>query len=253
MAMARTSLPPSVMVILPLPACTVSLKVRTMLAFAVTPVSPSVGDVALKVGGVVSALAVSEKSSIARPSSAPDALASLQRRAKVAPFAILSAEIVDDKLVKNPMLLPTRAPADPVVSGVMKSSGFQSSQVPVVELRGIQAVLKIELIRAARCAEAPFLPLVGNGERRDRAAGIVVEEDAERRNQGSTLQSAEGAVGRSGDPVAVTVAGPAAAGIDGVLLVVPRAPSDSVKDHPVMASVLVVLPAVLDSVSKSCV
>src|SRR4051794_31569802 len=80
---------------------------------------------------------VSEKSSTARPSSAPVASWSFQRIQKVAPLGMLSELIVLERAVRSAAALPFLAPAV-TVSGVTKLSAATLIQVPVtrsVELR----------------------------------------------------------------------------------------------------------------------
>src|ERR1043166_2387033 len=69
---------------------------------------------------------VTEKSSTARPSSAPPASKSIQRIKNVAPFGMFNDEIVAEMAVRSGAELPSLAPAVPAVSGVVKSSGFTS-------------------------------------------------------------------------------------------------------------------------------
>jgi hypothetical protein len=95
---------------------------------------------------------------------------------------------------------------------------------------------------------------IGDGEQIHHREGASVEEGrAERRGQVVALQRAERAVGRPCGTIAVRVADNARAIINGVLLVVPAAGPSSLKAHPSIARSFVVLPATLDSVSKSCV
>ena len=74
---------------------------------------------------------VTETSSMARPSSAPLASASFQRRQNVLPLAMDRLPIVADSAVRLPAALPSFAPVVAVL-GVMKSSAFTSTHVPVV-------------------------------------------------------------------------------------------------------------------------
>jgi len=74
---------------------TASLKVTVRFAFAATPVAPSAGVVEATYGAASPAsVGVSEKSSTARPSSAPVALKSFQRIQKEAPGRIARPVIV---------------------------------------------------------------------------------------------------------------------------------------------------------------
>ena len=73
----------------------------------------------------------SEKSSIARPSSAPVPSASFQRRQNVAPLAMFRPLMVAASVVRLPTALPSLAPTVAVL-GVTKSSALTSTQVPVV-------------------------------------------------------------------------------------------------------------------------
>src|SRR4051794_24922484 len=97
----------------------------------VVPALPSLSETSLIVrltGGT--AWGVSEKSSTARPSSAPVASWSFQRIQKVAPLAMLSAETVEESAVRSAAALPFLAPAV-TVSGVTKLRAATFVQVPV--------------------------------------------------------------------------------------------------------------------------
>ena len=74
---------------------------------------------------------VSEKSSMAKPSSAPVASKSTQRRQNVLPTGIETLLIVAAKSWRLPAALPSLAPTVAVL-GVLKSSPSTSTQVPVV-------------------------------------------------------------------------------------------------------------------------
>ena len=71
------------------------------------------------------------KSSMARPSSAPDASRSFQRTQNVLPLAIDTLLTVALMATLLPAALPSFAPVIAVL-GVVKSSGSASTQVPVV-------------------------------------------------------------------------------------------------------------------------
>jgi hypothetical protein len=73
-----------------------------------------------------------EKSSIAKPSFAPEAEKSVHRMRKIAPFVMLKLEIiaVNEDLLAD--ALPSIAPVAPDVIGAVKSSELKSVQVPVV-------------------------------------------------------------------------------------------------------------------------
>src|SRR3954453_10017367 len=74
---------------------------------------------------------VTEKLSIARPSSAPVASTSVQRMKNVAPFGIDNPVMVEEIAVRLPAALPSSAPAVPAVTGGLKSRAFASRYVPV--------------------------------------------------------------------------------------------------------------------------
>src|SRR5436305_12328438 len=90
-------------------------------AFCATVAAGSAGGV--MVGGVFGAapFGVSEKSSTARPSSAPVASVSVQRMKKEAPFGIVRPVIVVERAVRSAAALPFFAPAV-TVPGVTKFS-----------------------------------------------------------------------------------------------------------------------------------
>ncbi len=74
---------------------------------------------------------VTEKSSMARPSSAPEELRSFQRIQKVAPLAMFRLEMVVEMAVRLAALFPSSAPAAAaVLIGFVKSSAFTSVYVP---------------------------------------------------------------------------------------------------------------------------
>src|SRR5262245_19204661 len=83
--------------------------------------------------GVGLFIGVMEKSSTAKPSSAPDASRSVQRMKKVAPAAMLSPVIDALMVVRFAAALPSSAPAVEVL-GLEKSSESRSVYVPVVRL-----------------------------------------------------------------------------------------------------------------------
>ena len=80
--------------------------------------------------GLDTKVGVSEKSSAARPSSEPAGSTSVQRIQKVAPLAMLSEEIVADRLVRSAAALPFLAPIAAPVSGVTKLSAATRSRRP---------------------------------------------------------------------------------------------------------------------------
>src|SRR3954466_3854374 len=97
----------------------------------VVPALPSLSETSLTVRLTgATALGVREKSSTARPSSAPVASVSFQRIQKVAPVAMLKDETVDERAVRSAAALPFLAPAV-TVSGVTKLSAATFVQVPV--------------------------------------------------------------------------------------------------------------------------
>ena len=118
----------------------------------VVPALPSFSETSLTVrlGGGHGAFGVSEKSSTARPSSAPVASMSVQRIQKVAPLAMLKRRrSVDESAVRSPAALPFFAPAV-AVSGVTKFSAATSVQVPVT--RSVALVLYSKFIWSVRAA-----------------------------------------------------------------------------------------------------
>src|SRR6185436_19512719 len=94
-------------------------------------------------------LGVREKSSTARPSSAPVASASFQRIQNVAPLAMLSEEIVEESAVRSAAALPFFAPVV-AVSGVTKLRAATLVQVPVT--RSVAFVLYSKFIWSVRPA-----------------------------------------------------------------------------------------------------
>ena len=220
--LAATRLSPGgfIRVMPPGPAGAERLTVKVKL---VVPALPSLSETSLIVrliGGT--ALGVSEKSSTARPSSAPVASVSVQRIQNVAPLAMLSAGIVEESAVRSAAALPFLAPVvdrvrgDEVEGGdVRPGAGHQ--------VRGVEAVLEVHLVGPPRRPQAPLLAGVGDRQAGDRRAGVVGEAGAEEGDQRAAAQLAQGPLRAGGRAVAVHVARRAAAGVDGVLLVVPRA------------------------------
>src|SRR5215211_2149122 len=92
------------------------------------------GDVTATDGAGSANVGVSEKSSTARPSSAPDALKSTQRIQKVAPAAIDTPETWPTTDVRFARALPSSAPMVGPVVGAVKSSASTFVHVPVVRL-----------------------------------------------------------------------------------------------------------------------
>src|ERR1044071_4999516 len=86
---------------------------ETVKVKEVVPALPSLRETSLMVrlGRTAPACGVREKSSTARPSSAPAASRSVQRIQNVAPFAMVSPVIVLVMAVRLAALLPSRAPA----------------------------------------------------------------------------------------------------------------------------------------------
>src|SRR5436305_1453048 len=116
----------------------------------VVPALPSFRETSLIVrltGGT--ALGVREKSSTARPSSAPVASVSFQRIQKVAPLGMLKEEIVEESAVRSAAALPFLAPVV-AVSGVTKFKAATPVQVPVT--RSVAFVLYSKFIRSVRAA-----------------------------------------------------------------------------------------------------
>lgn len=97
----------------------------------------------LRVGTTGAFCGVSEKSSTANPSSAPETLESVQRIQKVAPLAIESALIVLERAVRLAATLPSSAPTV-VVKGLIKLSAATPVQVPVA--KSVALVLYPKLI-----------------------------------------------------------------------------------------------------------
>src|SRR6185436_10528820 len=135
---------------------TLSLKVMSTLLLTETFVALLTGEVAVTVGALSpgTPLAVSEKSSMPRPSSAPVASTSVQRIQKLAPFAILNPGIVELRAMRFAGALPSSAPTVGPVIGGLKSSALTSIQVPVVRL--VALVLYWKSIRSA--IERPVAP-----------------------------------------------------------------------------------------------
>ena len=92
---------------------------------------------------------VSEKSSTARPSSAPEALTSVQRMQKPLPLAMARPAIWLDRGVRLAASLPSLAPV-PTVLGVTKSSASTSTHAPSV--RPVASRLYWKLIWSVRPA-----------------------------------------------------------------------------------------------------
>ena len=82
-------------------------------------------------GPLAPSTGVSEKSSTARPSSAPEALTSVHRMQKPLPLAMARPPIWLAMAVRLAASLPSFAPV-PTVFGVLKSSASTSTQVPSV-------------------------------------------------------------------------------------------------------------------------
>ena len=97
---------------------------------------------------------VIEKSSIASPSSAPDAFKSLKRIQTVCPAAIERPVIVEEIAVRFAAALPSSAPAAAAAPiGPVKSSALTSVQVPVVRLVASKLIWKSS--RSVRVAAHP--------------------------------------------------------------------------------------------------
>ena len=105
--------------------------VAVAVAVAVGLGVPVAVAVAVGVGDAPVTFAVIEKSSTARPSSAPVASTSLKRMKKVAPFGMFRPVIVEEMAVRLAAALPSSAPAVPAVTGGLKSRAFASKYVPV--------------------------------------------------------------------------------------------------------------------------
>src|SRR5436305_1225782 len=112
----------------PGPAGVERLTVKVKL---VVPALPSFRETSLivRLGGTTD-WGVREKSSTARPSSAPVASVSFQRIQKVAPLAMLSDVIVEESAVRSAAALPFLAPVV-AVSGVTKLRAATPVQGPV--------------------------------------------------------------------------------------------------------------------------
>src|ERR1044072_936757 len=105
---------------------------ETVKVKEVVPALPSSCDTSLMESvGVVLVCALTKKSSTARPSSAPVASTSLKRMKKVEPFGMLRPVMVEERAVRLAALSPTSAPAEPAVTGGLKSSAFACKYVPV--------------------------------------------------------------------------------------------------------------------------
>ena len=103
----------------------------------------------VRLGRTGPACGVSEKSSTARPSSAPVASVSVQRIQNVAPFAMLKPVTVDESAVRSAAALPFFAPVV-TVSGVTKFSAATPVYVPVT--RSVALRLYSKLIWSVRAA-----------------------------------------------------------------------------------------------------
>src|SRR5689334_17912490 len=100
------------------PPAPVGAERLTVKVKLVVPAFPSFKETSLIVRlGRTTEAGVSEKSSTARPSSAPLASVSFQRIQKVAPLAMLKDETVDESAVRSAAALPFLAPTV-AVSGV---------------------------------------------------------------------------------------------------------------------------------------
>src|SRR3954465_5768460 len=132
----------------PGPAGAERLPVKVKL---VVPAFPSFKGTSLivRLGRTTTPLGVSERSSTARPSSAPVASVSFQRIQKVAPLGIDRAEIVDESAVRSAAALPFLAPVV-AVSGVTKFRAATLVQVPVT--RSVALVLYSKFIWSVRPA-----------------------------------------------------------------------------------------------------
>ena len=117
----------------------------TVNVYEVVPALPSFKETSLIVrfGNADAPLGVTEISSIASPSSAPEASVSVQRIKKLAPFGMLKPVMVELRAVRSPAALPFFAPIV-AVSGVMKLSAATPVYVPVE--RSVASVLISKLI-----------------------------------------------------------------------------------------------------------
>src|SRR4051794_26241040 len=117
----------------------------------VVPALPSFKETSLivRLGRTTAPLGVREKSSTARPSSAPVASVSFQRIQNVAPLGMLRDETVEESAVRSAAALPFLAPAV-AVSGVTKFSAATFVQVPVT--RSVALVLYSKLTWSVRAA-----------------------------------------------------------------------------------------------------
>ncbi len=120
----------------------------------VVPLSPSSAATSLiEITGVGVPPTAIEKSSIARPSSAPEALRSFQRMQKTPPLAMLRLPMVPLTALRLAALLPSSAPAVvAVLIGLVKSSVLTSVQVPAVRLGLPRLVLIWKSRRSSRAA-----------------------------------------------------------------------------------------------------
>ena len=149
---------------------------------------------------------VSEKSSMARPSSAPLASKSIQRIQNVAPGGMLSPVIVALKTVRFAAALPSFAP---ICTGCCGSDEVERGNTRVhagVDGCRRRAVLEIEFVGPAGCAEPPFLTRVGDVQARDGRAGVVGERGADDGRQRAASQCPERPVGAAGRAEGVDVA-----------------------------------------------
>ncbi len=96
-----------------------------------------------------------EKSSTARPSSAPEALKSFQRMQNTPPLAMLRLPMVALTAVRFAAPLPSSAPAAVLVLiGLVKSSVLTSVQVPVAVRLGLPGLVLIWKSRRSSRAAA---------------------------------------------------------------------------------------------------
>ena len=155
---------------------------------------------------------MSEKSSMARPSSAPEALKSSHRIQKEPPSRMFRPVIVDREAgAVRGDVADQRAHAP----GRDRRREIQAVVVgPCAggEGRRVGAELKVEAVDPSGRAEAPHLARVGDGHGRNRSTGVVGELGTQRRRERAAQQRPEGAFGVAGRAEAVGVSGVVRAG-----------------------------------------
>ena len=138
----------------------------TVNVAVIVPLWPSVTDTSsidtVGVTGPPSLSGVSEKSSTARPSSAPVALKSVHRIQKVVPGGMPRPSMTLSSAVRFAAAWPSSAPIAAVVFGAVKSRAFDVDPCAGRQAGGVEAVLKIDAIGAAGGTQTPLFTGVRN-------------------------------------------------------------------------------------------